>query len=81
MDYKSICLTLLVLLAFAVLTWVGIRESGYVALGIFTLHICTLVTIVMMGIVYIAHDPSVLLANFTAPADQPWLVSVFLGFS
>ncbi|MBC7562035.1 MAG: APC family permease [Gemmatimonadaceae bacterium] len=73
--------TIAVLALFAALTILGVGESANVALGIFILHMVTLVVLVSGGIWRVAGDPSLLLANFTLPSSRGLMTSLFFGFA
>jgi amino acid transporter len=73
--------TIAVLAAFALLTILGVGESAVVALGIFLLHIVTLVVLVVGGVIRVTGDPSLLVANFALPSPRGLLASLFFGFA
>ena len=66
---------------FAVLTIIGITESSAVAVGIFALHLLTLAAFCLIGVVRLVRDPSMLIANWHAPAEASLGTAVFFGFA
>jgi amino acid transporter len=73
--------TLGVLVAFALLNLLGLRESSSVALGIFVLHIATLVVLAASGIVVVLADPSLFAANWALPPVASTGHALFFGFA
>ncbi len=73
--------TVALLGAFAVLSIVGITESAVVAVGIFVLHIFTLTCFCVAGGFFMLRDPSMLIANWTAPSEHRVGVALFFGFA
>ncbi|HKJ02532.1 MAG TPA: APC family permease, partial [Longimicrobiales bacterium] len=66
---------------FAFLNLVGITESAAVALGIFLLHIATLVVLsVVAGFAVIRH-PGTLVENWALPSPRGLLSALFYGFA
>lgn len=78
-------ITIAVLGAFALLVISGVKDSAKVAMGIFFLHLLTLIAFVGMGSYYLLHNPSQFPANIaftdTLLQDKSLLVLLFLGFS
>ena len=72
---------LAVLVFFAALNILGLRDSANVALVIFVLHICTLSALTLSGIAAIAHDPSSFRANWQMPSPTGIGHALFYGFS
>ena len=67
---------------FAFLNLIGITESAVVALGIFMLHMTTLVILSIASIVHIAQDGgALLLTNFQTPSTDGLLKALFFGFA
>ena len=82
-DMPVLPVTVVVLAAFAVLAILGISDSARVALGIFLLHITSLVLLIGFAVVaWIAH-PEVLAANWSAPNPKGYgfLAALFFGFA
>ena len=73
--------TLGVLVAFALLNLLGLRESSSVALGIFVLHIATLVVLAVSGIIAVVADPSMFVANWALPPVASAGHALFFGFA
>lgn len=84
-------LTILLLFIFASLCFMGISESGTVALVMFVMHLCTLVTLCIAGTVYaVREDFSVLKSNLALPLTAGMsdpertgnvAAAIFFGFS
>jgi len=70
-----------VLGVFAVLGIVGIGESAVVALGIFALHMGTLVVLTAACSVAVLHDPSLFVENWRLPSVQSLPHALFFGFA
>ncbi|MEZ5355820.1 MAG: APC family permease [Bryobacteraceae bacterium] len=66
---------------FAFLNIIGISESAMVAVGIFLFHLFTLVLFCVIGGLSILRDPSVLAANWSAPAETDIVTALFFGFA
>lgn len=66
---------------FAALNIVGIGESAVVALGIFVLHIATLVVLAVVSGAALLKDPSLLAANWRTPPPGGIPLALFFGFS
>lgn len=66
---------------FAALNIVGISESATVALGIFILHIGTLLLLVFVGAWAVVSNPTHLSQNMAIPPPGGFLRATFLGFS
>ena len=73
--------TLGVLVLFALLNIVGLRESSAVALGIFLVHIATLFALAASAIVVVIGDPSVFHANWALPPLASTGHALFFGFA
>ncbi|MCC7051936.1 MAG: APC family permease [Gemmatimonadaceae bacterium] len=73
--------TIAVLAIFAALTILGVGESAIVAIGIFLLHMVTLVVLVIGGIISVVHDPSLLMANIALPSPRALMPALFFGFA
>ncbi|MCB1128304.1 MAG: APC family permease, partial [Verrucomicrobiae bacterium] len=73
--------TVALLALFAGLTIWGISESAVVAVGIFILHMASLLLLLGVGLVYVfAHGPSLLWANLTTPDPDGFGRAIFFGF-
>ncbi|RNF01363.1 putative amino acid permease [Trypanosoma conorhini] len=76
-----------VLAFFAILTLLGMRESSYVATGVFIIHMATLFTILISSLVYVAKDHGQVLRNSwnsPSPVANPydnWAGCIFFGYS
>lgn len=66
-ELPVVAATATVLTCFALLTWVGLTESATVALGIFVLHLSTLVVLCLTGLAAVWQDPSIGWANLAVP--------------
>jgi len=66
---------------FAFLNVVGISESAVVALVIFFFHIATLILLSIACISALVHDPSQLVANWSAPPRHGLGHALFFGFA
>ena len=66
---------------FAFLSILGISESAAVAVGIFLLHLLTLVMFSLLGIYKVVANPEILAGNWNAPSDGHLLLALFFGFS
>ena len=73
--------TLGVLVVFALLNILGLRESSLVALGIFIVHIATLVVLAASGIVVVLADPSIFRLNWSLPPLASTGHALFFGFA
>lgn len=73
--------TVILLAIFAVLNLLGIRESSIVALVLFTVHMATLVVLVLASTVHASKDFSILLSNWQVPAPGGALKAIFFGFA
>lgn len=75
------------LLFFAILVIFGLKDSARIAFGIFTFHIITLVTFVLLGVWYFLnpHTHNFLMENMTATqltvAKDGILQAIFFGFA
>ncbi len=66
---------------FAFLNLVGITESAMVALGIFVIHMTTLVVLVGSSIIELGFDFSTLIANWHVPPASGVFRAVVFGFA
>ncbi|MEO8028175.1 MAG: APC family permease [Bryobacteraceae bacterium] len=66
---------------FAILNILGISESATVALGIFVLHICTLLILVATSAWTVGFHPQYLLDNIASPPPGGFVKALFFGFS
>ncbi|MBW2522877.1 MAG: APC family permease [Deltaproteobacteria bacterium] len=71
--------TIILLAIFAVLNLIGITESAVVAVGIFAVHMLTLV--VLVGASLSAFDVSTLIANWHTPPPSGVLPAIVFGFA
>jgi amino acid transporter len=70
-----------VLATFALLGILGIRESATVALGIFLLHLGTLVILTVACGVAVAQEPGLLVENWRLPSVESLPHALFFGFA
>jgi len=84
-ELPVIPITIVVLIIFAALVISGVKDSAKVAMGIFFLHLVTLITFVALGIWYLSHNPTQFQLNWTGTQDllknQDLVTLLFLGFS
>lgn len=80
-SFNTIDATILILVAFAILTIIGIGESAKAALAIFVFHLGSLAVLIIAGGIYVAQDPSILIQNWKLPSDQSAFKALFFGFS
>jgi len=84
-DLPVIPVTIVVLGIFAALVISGVKDSAKVAMGIFFLHLITLVSFVVLGVWYLLHNPTQFQLNWASTQDlmnvQPLGMIIFLGFS
>jgi amino acid transporter len=81
-DIQIIAATIALLLLFAVLTIRGIGESARVALGIFLLHMGSLMLLLLVGGLYVwGQGLGVLLDNFTQSPPFASSAPLFFGFA
>lgn len=73
--------TLILLAVFAALNVVGISESAVVALGIFGLHMVTLVMLSVAGIIHVVSAPALLWQNWSLPPPSGIFHALFFGFA
>jgi amino acid transporter len=74
--------TVVVLLLFAVLTIMGIKESSRVATGIFIFHLFSLFLLTVFIIIYLFKNGfSSLSANWHLPVEGSITMAIFFGFS
>ncbi len=70
------------LFLFAVVNLIGIRESAYNALAIFSIHLVTLVVYIVSCAAFVIKDEGkTLLANLNTPPPHGNLYAIFIGFS
>lgn len=72
--------TILLLLAFALLTILGISESAVVATIIFIFHILSLILFCIVVFFYIP-DMQMIIANWSVPSFGGLIIGLFFGFS
>ncbi len=73
--------TMVLLGLFAVLNFIGMKESAGVAVFIFLLHIGTLGLLVLFGSFKVLADPSLLFSNWHVPPPGGVLHAIFFGFA
>ncbi len=73
--------TIGLLAAFALLSIIGISESGSVALGIFLLHMVTLTVLCAAAIFTVVRDPALLHTARTMPPPGGFVHALFFGFA
>ncbi|RZJ34811.1 MAG: APC family permease [Flavobacterium sp.] len=74
--------TFTLMLLFVVLISFGIGESSRVAVIIFTLHILSMLLLIVCGLIYaFTHNLTVLADNFRMPVHGSIPIALFLGFS
>jgi len=74
--------TVAVLLLFAILTIMGIRESARVATGIFIFHLASLTILSLFICVYLIRNGfSQFSTNWKLPVEGSIMVAIFFGFS
>jgi amino acid transporter len=73
--------TIALLGLFAVLNVIGIAESAAVAMGIFTLHMLTLIVLCLTSGAAVLRDPSLMAANWSTPTTQGLGRALFFGFA
>lgn len=73
--------TIAVLGTFAVLGIVGIGESAIVAVGIFCLHMLTLVVLSLACAVVVIESPTLLIQNWHLPSVTSLPKAIFFGFA
>ena len=82
-SIEVITATILVLVFFAVLTIIGIKESSVVAIAIFIFHLISMLVLSSSIAYYLMHNGfSIFVQNWHAPIEggSIW-VAIFLGFS
>ncbi len=70
-----------VLALFAALNILGVTESATAALGIFVVHMLTLVVLAVAGTVVVVRDPSLFVANWALPEPRGLGNALFFGFA
>jgi amino acid transporter len=74
-------ITVAVLLAFALLTLMGITESANVAMAMFIFHMVTLVTLAVACMVYVFSHGNILQDNWkTQPQNGNYAADIYFGF-
>lgn len=67
-DYPVVPSTVALLFAFAVLSFIGITESAFVAVLIFIVHVGTLIVLILVSAFHAITHPDILLSNL----QEPW---------
>eukprot|EP01121_Diplochlamys_sp_Union-15-3_P001366 TRINITY_DN11190_c0_g1_i1.p1 TRINITY_DN11190_c0_g1~~TRINITY_DN11190_c0_g1_i1.p1 ORF type:complete len:640 (+),score=73.60 TRINITY_DN11190_c0_g1_i1:62-1981(+) len=65
---------------FALLNLIGISESAYVALGIFSIHIVTLLVLIGFSLGKVVYSVDILKANWNLPPIKSPAEDIFFGF-
>lgn len=73
--------TMVILVAFAGLTIIGIGESAKAATAIFIFHIVTMCTLIVAGGIYVLSSPDIFIANWELTKNTNVGEALFLGFS
>ncbi len=76
--HEPILATCGLLLAFAVLVAMGIKESARVAQAILALHVVTLAVLCLLAAAFVINDPSTLRANLGTPFPDVELETGFI---
>ena len=79
-DINIYWCTIALLVVFCLLSILGITESAVVALGIFIVHMGSMVFLILVGTVYTLQNPSILANNLRAPLKYDWPLSLIFGF-
>ena len=70
------------LAVFMVLTIIGISESAFVAIGIFILHLSSLMLLLVVGLIFIAKDGiGTFTDNMATPSEFGVTTALFFGFA
>uniref|UniRef100_A0A7S0ESQ3 Amino acid permease/ SLC12A domain-containing protein n=1 Tax=Hanusia phi TaxID=3032 RepID=A0A7S0ESQ3_9CRYP len=72
--------TILLLGFFCFLSVMGITESAVVAVGIFIVHMGSMVFLIFVGTLYTFQNPSILANNLKEPLKYDWPLSILFGF-
>lgn len=88
-DFPQQPATIALLVAFAALVIIGVKDSANVALAIFCFHITTLLILMCMSLIFLIRDNGqILMANWQLPlpsidgsGDGSVLLGLFLGYS
>jgi amino acid transporter len=72
--------TIGLLALFCLLSILGITESAVVAVGIFIVHMGSMVFLILVGGVYTLQNPSIFAANLREPLKYDWPLSILFGF-
>mmetsp|Transcript_49638 Transcript_49638/g.118122 ORF Transcript_49638/g.118122 Transcript_49638/m.118122 type:complete len:545 (+) Transcript_49638:503-2137(+) len=72
--------TIILLGFFCVLSISGITESAVVAVGIFIVHMASMIFLVFVGALYTMQNPSILSANLRMPLKYDWPLAILFGF-
>lgn len=72
--------TIILLLFFCVLSILGITESAVVAVGIFIVHLGSMVFLIFVGTVFTLQNTGTLEANLREPLKYDWPLSLLFGF-
>ncbi|MCS6884719.1 MAG: APC family permease [Acidobacteriota bacterium] len=73
--------TIVLLAAFAFLNIMGISESAMVALILFSIHMITLLVLIVAGGIAVAQNRSILLENLTQPLPGSVWTAISFGFA
>jgi len=72
--------TIVLLLFFCVLSILGITESAIVAVGIFVVHVVSMLFLVLVAAVYGMQNPEIMDSNLREPLKYDWPLSLVFGF-
>eukprot|EP00286_Rhodomonas_abbreviata_P016730 CAMPEP_0181342372 /NCGR_PEP_ID=MMETSP1101-20121128/30960_1 /TAXON_ID=46948 /ORGANISM="Rhodomonas abbreviata, Strain Caron Lab Isolate" /LENGTH=681 /DNA_ID=CAMNT_0023453815 /DNA_START=178 /DNA_END=2223 /DNA_ORIENTATION=- len=72
--------TIVILFFFCVLSILGITESAIVAVGIFVVHLVSMVFLILVAGVYGLQNPSIMADNLREPLKYDWPLSLVFGF-
>mmetsp|Transcript_39921 Transcript_39921/g.94738 ORF Transcript_39921/g.94738 Transcript_39921/m.94738 type:complete len:679 (+) Transcript_39921:162-2198(+) len=72
--------TIFLLFLFCILNILGITESAIVAVGIFVVHIVSMVFLVLVALVYGLQNPEIMENNLREPLKYDWPLSLVFGF-
>mmetsp|Transcript_25734 Transcript_25734/g.61055 ORF Transcript_25734/g.61055 Transcript_25734/m.61055 type:complete len:685 (-) Transcript_25734:331-2385(-) len=72
--------TIILLFFFCVLSILGITESAVVAVGIFIVHLGSMVFLIFVGFVFTMQNTSTFEANLRMPLKYDWPLSLLFGF-
>jgi len=74
--------TIILLVLFALMTIMGIRESSKVAIGIFLFHLSSMVLLtIFVGYHLLSNGFGILAENWSLPVEGSVTTAIFLGFS